>query len=318
MVAAISKLVSVDMNASDVIPTRIGHPKCGIWWAGKKEFFGYKATSKSYALNFNYPIEHGVIKNWDDMEKIWDYLFTNQLKVNPKMHDVLITDSEINPKVNKEKIAQIMFETFKVPALFIPNPCLLALISEAKCNGIVVDSGDGVTQCVPIFDGFSIKQAIMHLDLGGRDLTEYMEKLLEEIGQEFKINDDKKILNTIKEKICYVANDFDEEIKSIEPFDYKFPDGNHIIIKNQRIRCPEALFKPEIIDKKGNGIALSCYDSIQKCDNDIKKILYNFIFLSGGTSMFNGLPERFTKEIKALAPESMKKEVKVIVSPGRK
>jgi len=167
---------------SDVIPTCIGHSKFGNWWAGKKEFFGYEARAKSYALNFNYPIEHGVIKNLDDMEKIWEDLFTNQLKVNPKMHDVMITDSEMNPKVNKEKIAQIMFETFKASALFIPNSCILALYSAGKYNGIVVDSGDGVTQCVPVFDGFSIKQAIIHLDLGGRDLTEYMEKLLEEIG----------------------------------------------------------------------------------------------------------------------------------------
>ena len=285
----------------------------------KKEFFvGADAEAKSGLLKLNYPIEHGVVNNWDDMEKIWGHVFTNELRVAPEEHNVMLTEAPMNPKENREKMAQIMFETFNVPGLYIAIQAVLSLYSAGKFTGIVADSGDGVTHFVPIFDGYSLPHAVIRLDLAGRDLTEYMMKLLTETGQRFSTTAEKEIVKAIKEKSCYVALDFEEELKSVEPYDYELPDGTHVIVKDQRIRCPEALFKPAMVGKEGNGIGQTCYDSIQKCDIDVRKDLYNCVVLSGGTSMYNGLPERLTKEIKALAPESMKEEVKVIASPERK
>ena len=285
----------------------------------KKEFFvGADTEAKRGVLKLNYPIEHGVVNNWDDMEKIWGHVFTNELRVDPVEHNVMLTEAPMNPKENREKMAQIMFETFNVPGLYIAIQAVLSLYSAGKFTGIVADSGDGVTHFVPIFDGYSLPHAVIRLDLAGRDLTEYMMKLLTETGQRFSTTAEKEIVKAIKEKACYVALDFEEELKSVEPFDYELPDGTHVIVKDQRIRCPEALFKPSMVGKEGNGIGQTCYDSIQKCDIDVRKDLYNCVVLSGGTSMYNGLPERLTKEIKALAPESMKEEVKVIASPERK
>ncbi len=143
-------------------------------------------------------------------------------------------------------------------------------------------------------------------------------KLLSERGVKFSTNAEKEIVKAIKEKSCYMALDLYEELQSCEPYDYELPDGTHIIIKDQRIRCPEALFKPELVGKEDNGISQICFDSIQKCDIDVRRDLYNCIVLSGGSSMYNGLPERLTKEIKALAPQSIKEEVQVIASPERK
>ena len=314
-----------------VFPACVGYPKyaSGMVGGDKKEFFvGADAEAKRGVLKLNYPIEHGVVNNWDDMEKIWGHVFTNELRVAPEEHNVMLTEAPMNPKENREKMAQIMFETFNVPGLYIANQAVLSLYSAGKFTGIVVDSGDGATHFVPIFDGYSLPHAVKRLDLTGRDLTIYMMKLLTETGQRFctKYKQDSAI--EIKEQSCYVALDFEEELKSVEPFDYVLPefdyelhDGDpvlHVIVKDQRIRCPEALFKPSMIGKEGNGFGQTCYDSIQKCDIDIRKDLYNCIVLSGGNSMFNGLPERLIKEIKALAPESMKEEVKVIASPDRK
>ena len=285
----------------------------------KKEFFvGADAEAKRGVLKLNYPIEHGVVNNWDDMEKIWGHVFTNELRVDPVEHNVMLTEAPMNPKENREKMAQIMFETFNVPGLYIAIQAVLSLYSAGKFTGIVADSGDGVTHFVPIFDGYSLPHAVIRLDLAGRDLTEFMMKLLTETGARFSTTAEKEIVKAIKEKSCYVALDFEEELKSVEPFDYELPDGTHVVVKDQRIRCPEALFKPSMVGKEGNGIGQTCYDSIQKCDIDVRKDLYNCVVLSGGTSMYNGLPERLTKEIKALAPESMKEEVKVIASPERK
>ena len=143
-------------------------------------------------------------------------------------------------------------------------------------------------------------------------------KLLSERGVKFSTNAEKEIVKAIKEKSCYMALDLYEELQSCEPYDYELPDGTHIIIKDQRIRCPEALFNPSMVGREENGIGQSCYDSIQKCEIDLRKDFYNCIVLSGGTTMVNGLPERLTKEMKALVPYSMKEEIKVIASPERK
>ena len=145
-----------------------------------------------------------------------------------------------------------------------------------------------------------------------------MIKLLNDSGKNFSTVAKKEIIKEIKEKACYVALDYNEELKNIKEFNYELPDGTNVDIKEQRIKCPEALFKPYLIGKEGNGIGQSCYDSIQKCNNDIRKELYNCIVLSGGSSMYNGFPERFTKEIKNLVPDSIKEEIKVIASPERK
>ena len=304
-----------------VFPACVGYPKYASGKEGgdKKEFFvGSDAEAKRGVLKLNYPIEHGVVDNWDDMEKIWGHVFTNELRVAPEEHNVMLTEAPMNPKENREKMAQIMFETFNVPGLYIAIQAVLSLYSAGKFTGIVVDSGEDVTHFVPIFEGYSLTHAVNRLDLAGRDLTKFMMKLLTEAGQKFSTTVEKEIVKAIKEKACYVALDFEEELKSFEPFDYELPDGTHVIVKDQRIRCPEALFKPSMLGKEENGIGQTCYDSIQKCDKDVRKDLYNCVVLSGGTSMYNGLPERLTKEIKALAPESMKEEVKVIASPERK
>ena len=304
-----------------VFPACVGYPKyaSGMVGGDKKEFFvGADAEAKRGVLKLNYPIEHGVVNNWDDMEKIWGHVFTNELRVDPVEHNVMLTEAPMNPKENREKMAQIMFETFNVPGLYIAIQAVLSLYSAGKFTGIVTDSGDGVTHFVPIFDGYSLPHAVIRLDLAGRDLTEFMMKLLTETGTRFSTTAEKEICKAIKEKACYVALDFEEELKSVEPFDYELPDGTHVVVKDQRIRCPEALFKPAMVGKEGSGIGQTCYDSIQRCDIDVRKDLYNCVVLSGGTSMYNGLPERLTKEIKALAPESMKEEVKVIASPERK
>ena len=302
-----------------VFPAFVGYRKYASDITDKKEFFvGIDAEAKKGILKLNYPIEHGLVNNWDDMEKVWRYVFTNELRVDPVEHNVMITEASLNPKENRAKMAQIMFETFNVPGLYIAIPAVLSLYSAGKYTGIVVDSGGYITHFVPIFDGYSLPQANLRFDLGGRGLTEYMIKLLSEIGYKASTYYEKDNVKAIKEKACYVALDFEEELRAVEPFDYELPDGSHIVVKDQRIRCTEALFRPAMVNKEGNGIGQTCYDSIQKCDIDIRKDLYNCVVLSGGTSMFNGLPERLTKELKALAHGSMKEEVKVIASPERK
>ena len=253
------------------------------------------------------------------MEKILGYIFTNELRVTPEEHNVLLTESsKWNYQSNREKMAQMLFEIFNVSGLFITNPAVLSSYDADKFTSIVVDSGDCGTSFVPIFDGFPLKHAIISYDIAGRDHTELMQKLLWDIGYRFSTTSEFEIAKIIKEKSCYIARDYEDKFKYFEPFEYELPDGNHIIIKNKRVKCPEALFKPYLVQREENGIHQGLYDSIQKCDIDIRKDLYNAIVLSNGNTMYQGLLERLTKEIKALAPESLKEEVRVIADPERK
>ena len=304
-----------------IIPNYVGYPKYASGRVGveKKKFFvGSEADAIKGVLNINNPLENGAINNWDDIEKLWQHLFTNELKVDPVEYNTMITETPMNPKENKEKMTQIMFETFNVKGLYIAMEPVLSLFGIGKYTGIVSDLGDHISYFSPIFFGCSLPHALIRLNYAGNDLTDYMKKLIEENGLRFSTTAEKEIIKTIKEKSCYVSLNFNEEIKSVKMLDYELPDGYKINIKEQRIKCPEALFRPNLLGKEGNGISKACYDSIQKCNVDIRKDLFNCITLSGGTSMFNGLPERFIKEIKNLTHESMKEEVKINTSPERK
>jgi len=155
-------------------------------------------------LKINYPIEHGIITDWKDMELLWRHVY-EKLNVSPKEHPVLLTEAPLNPYMNRVRAAEIFFETFDVPSLFFQTQAVLSLYAQGKTTGVVLDCGDGVCHCAPIYEGFSVDNAIRRIDVGGRDVTDHLMLLLRRAGYIFHTTAEFEIVKKIKERFCFVS-----------------------------------------------------------------------------------------------------------------
>ena len=166
---------------------------------------------------------------------------------------------------------------------------------------MVCDSGDGVTHTVPVFEGFSIPHAVKKNKVAGRAITELMVELLNADGISAQGGESawKQIVIGLKEKLCFVSLDpAADKAKAAESTEmtknYELPDGQIVAVNTPRFMAPEALFDPGLI-KEGDealGMGDMSFASIQECDVDIRMDLYGNVILSGGTTLYPGLPDR--------------------------
>ncbi|ODV79158.1 Actin/actin-like protein [Suhomyces tanzawaensis NRRL Y-17324] len=306
-------------------------------------FIGELAQTNRGILKLSYPIEHGIVKNWSDMEKLWYHTYTQDLKINSEDHPLLITEAPLNPKTNRDKMSQVLFELFNVPCLYIAIQAVLSLYSSGRTTGVVVDSGDGISHIVPIFEGFSLPASIKRLDIAGRDITHQLALNLRRMsGISLQSSSELEIVRLIKEKSCFISKDPIRDEKLYSNYytnddsglylTYKLPDGHQIKLGSERFRSTEILFNPLLIGDESPGLHELTNLAISKTDLDLRPILYQNIILSGGNTLLKNFGDRMLNELKSQqlindSPSvwsnkndnySTKMKVKIFAPPERK
>ncbi|KAG0273973.1 hypothetical protein BGZ96_004576, partial [Linnemannia gamsii] len=222
-----------DDSPRAVFPSIVGRPRHQGLGQNNSYASGPSVVSSPGSIPLS--IEHGMVANWDDMEKIWHHTFNNELRFAAEGYAVHLTEPPLNPKGNREGMTHIMFETFNVPAFYVSVQAVLSLYASGRTTGVVVDSGEGVTHTVPIYEGIALPHAILRIDLAGHELTDYLMKILMERGYSFNTAAEREIVREIKEALCYVALDFEQELgaavnSSALEKSYELPDGQVITI----------------------------------------------------------------------------------------
>lgn len=304
-------------------PSYVGRPKHQRVMAGAAEgdtFIGSRAEELRGILTLKYPMAHGIVEDWNDMELIWRHVYS-EMKIIAEEHPVLLTEAAMNPRKNREKAAEIFFETFGCPALFVSAQAILSLYASGRTTGIVLDSGDGVTHAVPVYEGFALPHAVMRTDIAGRDVTEHLMLQLRRTGHIFHTSAEREVVRQIKEQECYVAFNRQKEeqvehekASAQQPF--RLPDGTQIALGAERFRAPEILFHPNIVGMEYPGVHELLAYSISRCDLDLRMTMYSQIVLSGGSTMFQGFGDRLLNEVRKLAPKDIK--IRISAPPERK
>lgn len=250
-------------------------------------------------------MENGIVKRWDDMQQLWDYTFHEKMKIDPTGRKILLTEPPMNPLKNRETMCEVMFERYGFGGVYVAIQAVLALYAQGLSSGVVVDSGDGVTHIVPVYESTVLNHLTRRLDVAGRDVTRNLIALLLRRGYALNRTADFETVRQIKEKLCYVSYDLEldqrlSEDTTVLVESYTLPDGRVIRVGSERFEAPECLFQPHLVDVEQPGIAEFLFNTIQAADVDVRSSLYKAIVLSGGSSMYPGLPSRLEKELKQL------------------
>ena len=266
----------------------------------QERYVGDDAISKYEIMNFSYPIQRGEVTDWDKFENLMHYLLYSEMKVVPEEVSILITESPRTSRENREKLTEILFETFNVKRLHIANSSMLGLFSYGKTSGLIVDSGFNITSTVPVYEGYPLSHASIRINIGGEDLSKNLLSMIQNNLDETYIDIKGRILaDDIKEKLGYLLLNPDDgdDVKDVT---YELPDGKKIDLSKELYKANEILFSPNEENEKEKGllsIKNMVIDSINKCDNEIKNDIKENICLTGGTTLLKNFPEKLKNEL---------------------
>lgn len=288
-------------------------------------FIGDEAVDAP-GYSVKYPIRHGIVEDWDLMERYWEQCIFKYLRAEPEDHYFLLTEPPLNTPENREYTAEIMFESFNVPGLYIAVQAVLALaaswtsrpVGERTLTGIVIDSGDGVTHCIPVAEGYVIGSCIKHIPIAGRNITYFIQSILREREPNIPPEQSLETAKAIKERFCYICPDLAKEFEKYDKNSAKWIKqyiGHNNITKqpfevdvgHERFLGPEIFFNPEIANSDFLApLSEIVDDCIQNSPIDVRRPLYKNIVLSGGSTMFRDFDRRLQRDIQRVVNARLK------------
>ncbi|KAF1330803.1 Actin-like protein, partial [Globisporangium splendens] len=334
-----SGVLKVGLSGEDtpraVLPACTGKVKNPEWFestaqlkpdlrGGKREsFVGGECQQFRDYLDVVHPTSRGVVEDWDALERIWEYVFTHELRVNPETTTlpILCTSSPAGSKQQQGKMAQILFESQKACGFCFMQQCVLSLFASGRARGIVVEIGHGSSYAIPIFEGYALPHAALHYQVGGVDISHRLHKLLTRRSHPFQLH----TIHEIKEVTCFMGSRSDRAIISSshgsghsqsnnsavaddgsKPFE--FPDGTILQVDRQTRMLPgDVLYRPQDLGDEHppmptkqstiKGLHEYVAESIAMCDKDLQKDLCAAVVLAGGTAMLPGFSKRIQEEI---------------------
>ncbi|XP_033755512.1 actin, clone 302-like isoform X3 [Pecten maximus] len=280
----------------------------------KKCYVGDQAIQNMDALDIRRPIERGIVTDWEAMETVWTHVFDN-LSVKPSDKDILLTEPQMNPKSNREKMVQIMFEKIQPRGMYVISSNVLSHYANGRVSGLLIDSGFEVTSVVCIYEGYEVTQSMFRSDIGGNDITNYLIELLGKRGFAFTTAEEIEEVNMMKERCAYVStNPEAEKVDDIKK-DYTCSNGTTVCLGEERFQCMEAMFDPSLIGSKACGIHELILKSIKACPVHVRADIYVNVLISGGNTMVAGLIDRIDQELRKALPVNLRK--RVIAPPER-
>ncbi|KAH3744454.1 non-muscle actin 6.2 [Pelomyxa schiedti] len=308
-----------DDKPTSIFPTVIGRPE-----NQSSMKYGYEALLSEPELVLDRPFKQGHIENWTSLEALWHHCYT-ELGISSENNPLLVTLAARQGKTETEKITQLLFESFNVPASYMGQSNVLSLYASGRTTGIVLEIGDSISSSCCVFEGYPLPHTTITRDLSGSHLTGYLSQQLTNTGIKTYIVDD------IKQNLCFISPDLQRQLREnswlqfmngqLSTSTYTLPDGRAISLGSPRYICGEGLFTPSLVGQNmgsqevGMGIHVDVQQCIAKADKDIQKDLWGSVVLCGGTTKFTGFVERFTKEVGVLCPQGM--NLKVVAPPER-
>jgi len=285
-------------------------------------FVGRKLDEHRGAFILENPMEKGYVTagGWDAMERLWEHAYA-KTNLNAKMdeHPVLLTEAPLNPRNNRDQIAEVFFETFRAPAMFFTPPSVLSLYASGRTTGVVLDVGEGVTHAVPVYEGFALPHSVTRSDVAGRDVTRQLQLLLRKQGLNFTTTAESDLVKSLKEKVCYLAptasSTDDGSMERDSKMEYQLPDGSTVNLSTERLQAPNVLFDPFLFGSEEAGVADVLVSSIMKSDLDLRSKLFSQIVLAGGSTLFPSFGDRMLYEVRSRSPSHTR--IRISAPPER-
>jgi centractin len=275
------------------------------------------------------------------MERLWAHVYSKEcLNIKSAEHPVLLTEAPLNPLRNREQAADVFFNKFSAPAMYVAPQAILSLYASGRSTGLVLDCGDGVTHVVPVYEGFALPHAVVRSDVAGRDVTDRLQLLLRRGGCSLTTSSERDICRQVKEACGRVA--FSPEAEASAAMgsgptggggggggaagggtaggsgggsrgggggpvaEYRLPDGEVVGVGAACWQAPEVLFSPGLMGSEEPGCHGCLHRALMRSDRDLRSTLYKQVVLAGGSTLFPGFGDRLLNELRKLSPAGTK------------